>query len=171
MNILILLLSTIIAAILQYYLPGWSFFADSKYPFLYAVVIYFGLYGSVQFLILAAIIAGGMCDILSRMPLGYSCILFGLAAFLLRCQTSDFSEEGVVFSASLFGGILIFVIIIIEYFLLKERNMINFSFSYGLIKGIGNGLQALFVIPLTLHVVGYIDKSLTGNSRRRNDRE
>lgn len=160
MRIVVLLLSTVIAAILQYYLPGWSFFAHARYPFLFGVVFYFGLRGDIPFLILSAIVAGGMCDTLSGMPLGYSCVLFGLAAFAARHLIKGFSLEGEYLSVSFFGAVLIFVIIILEYFMLTYRGMINLSFSYALMKGIGNGLQALFIVPLTVFYVGKMDVSL-----------
>ena len=160
MRIIVLLLSTVIAAVLQYYLPGWSFFANARYPFLFAVVLYFGFRTNVQFLILSAIIAGGMCDTLSGVPLGYSCVLFGLSALLARHSVTGLSRDGEYIAASFLGAVLIFVIIIIEYFMLTMRDMIDLSFSYAFMKGIGNGLQAMFVVPLTIWFVGRLEFSL-----------
>jgi uncharacterized membrane protein len=168
MRIIVLLLSTVIAAVLQYYLPGWTFFANARYPFLFAVVLYFGFRASIQFMILSAIIAGGMCDTLSRVPLGYSCVLFGLSALLARHSVSGLSRDGEYIAASFLGAVLIFVIIIIEYFMLTMRDMINLSFSYAFIKGIGNGIQAMFVVPLTIWFIGRLEFSLGVIEEKRN---
>jgi rod shape-determining protein MreD len=168
MRIVVLLLSTVIAAVLQYYLPGWAFFANARYPFLFAIVLYFGLRADAQFLILSAIIAGGMCDTLSAVPLGYSCVLFGLSALLARNSMTGLSRDGEYVAASLLGAVLIFVIIIIEYFMLTMRDMINLSFSFAFMKGIGNALQALFVVPLTIWFVSRLEISLGVSREKRN---
>ncbi len=152
---LIFMLTSLIllsAWLLQALLPAHAILAQARYPFLLAVVVYAALNRRGWGMLLTALAAGLIQDLLSsRMPLGYSTVLFaGVALVIHRYRKLVVTDSPV--TAACFGGVAALLVTGLLYVLLLKEGLLAISLRLGLLRVGATALLAVGVTPLVFLV-------------------
>ena len=153
---LIFMLTSLIllsAWLLQALLPAHALLAQARYPFLLAVAVYAALNRRGWGMLLTALVAGLIQDLLSTaMPLGFSTLLFaGVALLIHRFRKQVVTDSPV--TAACFGGGAALVVTSLLYLLLLKDGLLTIPARTGLLRIGCTTLLAVGVTPLVFWVV------------------
>jgi rod shape-determining protein MreD len=140
------------AWLLQALLPAHAVLAQARYPFLLALTVYVALNRRGWGMLLTALTAGLIQDLLSTaMPLGYSAVLFaGVALLIHRYRKLVVTDSPV--TAACFGGVAALLVTALLYVLLLEEGVLVIPLRMGVLRVGATGLLALGVTPLVFVV-------------------
>ena len=163
MNLVIMAVALLIAAVVQQVLPGLTLLGQAKAPLVLSVVLYYALHRSLALLVTAAIAGGLLCDSLEALPMGYSTTVFcvlGIVAWLYRNVV--FSARGVTHMVfGLLAGLgLTFGLY--AMLLISEESLRDVAWHWIALKAIGTALLGMIVVPVVFAVLERLDR-LTGN--------
>lgn len=163
MNLVIMSVALLIAAVAQQVLPGLTLLGQAKAPIVLSVVLYYALHRSLALVVTAAIAGGVLCDSLEAMPMGSSTTVFcilGIGAWFYRDVV--FSARGVTHMVfGLLAGLgLTFGLYAI--LLISEESLREVSWLWVALKAIGTALLGMILAPIVFAVLERLDR-LTGN--------
>ena len=150
-----------VAALLQLLLPGYASLAQVKFPFLLAGVLYYALNWDLAVVLVAALLAGLLQDILSPMPLGYSAFCFCIAGWIANRWRKLILTESVI-TPMFFGGIASMAVTLALYVLLARGDLIENAIGWLFLRMIGAGILGMISTPLMFLFAGLLDR-LVGN--------
>ncbi|MFT5124907.1 MAG: rod shape-determining protein MreD [Kiritimatiellia bacterium] len=173
MTLLLMMVITMFAAIIQSLLPSLPFLGSARAPVVLGVVMYYALTRERGLVLAAGLLAGIFEDALSsRMPMGCHSFLYVLVGLYIN----QYREKvfGNHWLTHMFLGVLACAAVTLgTYVLLMIRarpvdGAVSFAMPLGgmLVMGAGVILMGLAVIPITFKVVERLDYKL-GNIELR----
>ena len=163
MNLVIMSVALLIAAVTQQVLPGLTLLGQAKAPLVLSVVLYYALHRSLALLVTSAIVGGVLCDSLEALPMGSSTTVFcilGIGAWFYRDVV--FSARGVTHMVfGLLAGLgLTFGLYAI--LLISAESLREVSWLWIALKAIGTALLGMILAPIVFAILERLDR-LTGN--------
>ncbi len=156
---MLLSLSMLTATLTQALLPGPAFLAGARFPLLLGIVLYYALNHKAWIVIIVAFTAGMLQDGLSMVPLGYSALLFCVAALVAgRYRQLVLSEAAV--TASFFGGVTNLVVSLILYALLSHNGDIVCPGGTAAIRIVSSGLLGAVTVPAVFLIMTRLHREL-----------
>jgi rod shape-determining protein MreD len=159
MNHVVIMLSLLLAAVLQTVWPAWESMGSSRLPLFVSVVLYYTLTRSTIEAVTVALLAGLFQDALSGVPLGYSSFVFVLiTAFLNQFKDLLFAYQ--VLTQVFFGAVACCLSTVILYILLRYGGHVQVMPGLLFGKFVGSLVLGMIVVPLTCRVLEGFDRSL-----------
>ena len=159
MNHVVIMLSLLLAAVVQTVWPAWESMGSSRLPLFVSVVLYYTLTRSTLEAVLVAILAGLFQDALSGIPLGYSSFVFVLiTAALDHFKELLFAYQ--VVTQVFFGALACSLSTLALYVLLRYGGHVVVMPGLLLAKFFGSLLLGMLVVPLTCRVLQGFDRNL-----------
>ena len=159
MNVVLILLSLILAAVLQTVWPAWESMGNTRLPMLIAVVMYYTLTRPAPAALTVALLAGLTQDALSGIPLGFSSFIFVLITGLLN-QFKDLLFAYQTLTQVFFGTIACGLSTLGLYVLLRYGGHVEVLPGILLGKLVGSMLLGVIVVPLCCRVLEGLDQNL-----------
>jgi rod shape-determining protein MreD len=150
-----------VGGLLQFLLPGYAVLGQAKFPFLLAAALYYALNWDVGVMLVAALGAGLLQDILSPIPLGYSAFCFCLVGWISNRWRSLILTDAMI-TPVFFGGIVSMVVMLLLYILLVRGDLIEVTLGGLILRMIGAGILGMISTPLVFLLAGGLDR-LVGN--------
>ncbi len=163
MRPLVMIVSLMLASVIQAVLPAWSYMGQAKAPLLLGVVLYFTLQRSLGGALTLAILGGILHDSLCMVPIGFTSFAFVVAVLVINPQKDKIFGEGLVTQFFL-GGVSALGISLLLYFMLVTSGQLRISFGSALIKSIGSGILGIIAVPIVFGLVERLDR-FVGNTR------
>jgi len=165
-NVVVIILSLVLAAVLQTVWPAWESMGGSRLPLFVSVVLYFTLTRSMTMAVIVSVLAGLFQDALCGIPLGYSSFVFVLITAMLN-QFKDLLFAYQVLTQIFFGAIACVLSTLFLYILLRYGGHVHVLPGLLMGKLIGSLILGMFVVPLTCRVLESFDRGLgTGIGER-----
>lgn len=159
MNHIVIMLSLLLAAVLQTVWPAWESMGSSRLPLFVSVVLYFTLTRSTLEAVMVALLAGLIQDSLSGIPLGYSSFVFVLmTAFLDHFKDLLFAYQ--VVTQVFFGALACCLTTLSLYLLLRYGGHVEAMPGLLVRKFLGSMILGMIVVPLTCRTLVGFDRSL-----------
>ena len=147
--------------LLQSQLPGYAVLGQVKFPFLLAIVLYYALNWDVAVMLVAAVLAGLLQDLLSPIPLGYSAFCFCVVGWIANRWRKLVMTESVI-TPMFFGGLAAMAVTLSLYVFLVRGDFIGSAVGLLILRMIGAGLLGVISTPLIFLAAGRLDR-LVGN--------
>jgi rod shape-determining protein MreD len=163
MTFVVLSIVLIAASVLQTLLPCYPALGNAKVPFLLCVTVYYGLNRRPEVSLTAAVLAGFLQDALSGVPLGYSCVCFGGAAWVIGRFRETVLTEALV-TQLFFGAVPAFLVSLVLYLLLVRDGLLVVPFRTAAAHALGSSVLGAIACPFVCLVIGGLDR-LVGNVR------
>lgn len=157
MTWIVMAFALVIGAVLQTVLPAWLFLGQAKFPVLLALVLYYALNRDTPVMLVAAVFAGFLQDILSiGIPLGYSSCCFIVAGWLVgRFRQLVIMDS--MLTPVFFGGVAGSVLTLVMYMLLCNAGAAYWPLGMLFLKIAGAGLLGVAVTPVVFLAAQYFD--------------
>lgn len=158
---IVMIMVLMAAALLQWLLPGYAVLGQVKLPFLLAGVLYYALHWDLAVVLVAALAAGLLQDVLSPIPLGYSAFCFCVVGWIANRWRKLILIDAMV-TPVFFGGIASVAVTVALYVLLARGEFIETSLGWLVLRMMGAGLLGMISTPLVFLFAGSLDR-LVGN--------
>jgi rod shape-determining protein MreD len=157
MTAVVMALLLLAGALLQVLGPAPALLGGGKVPALLAVVLYYALHRGPSTVMAAAFAAGLLQDLLSPMPLGYSCAVFGLVAWLgSRFRSLVLTES--MLTAAFFGLVGGLLATLAQAVLLARAGLLGWPLERVLMRAAGAGVLAAIVTPPVFRLAQRLDR-------------
>ena len=146
MNLTIMLLVSMAAALLQMMVPVLNWAGQARLLVLAAVAVYYALYRETHVALCGAFVAGLMHDVLSPVPLGYSSFLLIILTFMIG-RVRHLVHPDAIITGMFFGGFITLAFTIGMHLLLYYGGHARWPWSMVWVKAIWQALLVALVTP------------------------
>jgi rod shape-determining protein MreD len=137
--------------LLQGLVPGAALLGQVRLPLLLGLVLYMALNRTWGEMMAVAVVAGLGQDMLSRIPLGYTAVLFAVCALVAyRFRPVVVSDSPL--TAACFGAPSAVGVTALLWLLLLREGLVGISVGAGLLRLGGAGLLGVVTVPLVFFV-------------------
>lgn len=165
MNLVIMLLVSMAAALLQMLVPVLNWAGQARLLALVAVVVYYALYRETHVALCGAFVAGLTHDMLSPVPLGFSSFLFIVLTFLTG-RIRHLVHPDAVITGVFWGGVITLLYTLGLYLLLSLGNHVSWPWSMVWVKAFWQALLVALVTPWVCMLCRRLD-GWVGNTEER----
>ena len=154
-----MVVSLVVAAIIQALLPAFRLLGNAPMPILLGVVIYYALSEDRSFMLKAAVLAGILQDGLCMIPLGYSSFVFVLIGTVCgKYRKIVFEQHWLTYA--LFGSLANAIGTIAMYLLLSATDLFEMPLRYLVLKVCGAWIAGIVVIPIVCRLTADLNRKV-----------
>ncbi len=156
---MLLVLSILMAALVQALLPALHWFGGARFPVLLGLVLYYALNHKPWIAIIVAFAGGLLHDGLSQVPLGYTPLLFSIVTVIAGRYRRLVLNEAIV-TAAFFGGVSAFVMTLLLYLFLQLNGAVACSMGTAAIRIGGSAILGVVTVPAVFGIMIILHRAL-----------